>query len=84
MAQHHTRYTLWVRQQIEVNTDPQRRCYNGCHAKSKMVWTDWAELCDPQTKASGLETMACFKKINPQRQYRLTPPPTINEPVESL
>lgn len=30
------------RSRIEVNTDPQRRCYNGCHAKSELRWTDWA------------------------------------------
>jgi hypothetical protein len=24
-----------------VNTDPQRRCYNGCHAKSEMQWGEW-------------------------------------------
>jgi hypothetical protein len=33
-------YRTWV----EVNTDPQRRCYNGCHAKSKMQWTAWTDL----------------------------------------
>jgi len=27
-----------------VNTDPQRRCYNGCHASSELVWTGWAEI----------------------------------------
>jgi hypothetical protein len=31
---------------IEVNTDPQRRCYNGVHAKSELVWTAWADLDD--------------------------------------
>ena len=24
-----------------INTDPQRRCYNGCHAKSELVWDTW-------------------------------------------
>ncbi len=27
-----------------VNTDPQRRCYNGCDAKSELVWTPWKVL----------------------------------------
>ncbi len=31
---------------IEVNTDPQRRCYYGVHAKSGMRWTRWEELED--------------------------------------
>jgi len=31
---------------IEVNTDPQRRCYDGVHAKSELRWTEWIDLCD--------------------------------------
>ncbi len=27
-----------------MNTDPQRRCYNGCHAKSEMQWAAWEDL----------------------------------------
>lgn len=27
-----------------INTDPQRRCYNGCHAKSELIWTPWEVL----------------------------------------
>jgi hypothetical protein len=37
-------FTIRRRRQIEVNTDPQRRCYNGCHAKSEMQWTAWDDL----------------------------------------
>lgn len=37
-------YNILHRRSIEVNTDPQRRCYNGCHAKSEMRWTAWEEL----------------------------------------
>lgn len=29
---------------IEINTDPQRRCYNGCNLSSANVWTAWATL----------------------------------------
>lgn len=32
------------RMQILVNTDPQRRCYNGCHFSSELVWTPWKVL----------------------------------------
>ena len=71
---HPTRCTLYVRKQIEVNTDPQRRCYDGCHAKSEMVLTDWEELCHPATLLDGTDTMEAFQKLNPFRQYRLTPP----------
>ena len=37
-------YTIRMRRQREVNTDPQRRCYNGVHASSEMQWTHWADL----------------------------------------
>lgn len=44
-----TRYTIAFRQQIEVNNDPQRRCYNGCHFSTEKVWTPWRELSYPKT-----------------------------------
>lgn len=37
-------YTIETRRQIEVNTDPQRRCYNGCHFSSELIWTAWESL----------------------------------------
>lgn len=32
------------RRQVLVNTDPERRCYDGCHARSELVWEDWEDL----------------------------------------
>lgn len=32
------------RKRVLVNTDPQRRCYNGCHFSSELQWTDWEVL----------------------------------------
>lgn len=29
---------------VEVNTDPQGRCYNGCHFSSELVGTPWEVL----------------------------------------
>lgn len=37
-------FTIKMRKRIEVNTDPQRRCYNGCHAKSELRWLEWESL----------------------------------------
>ena len=34
-------YNIEYRSVIEVNTDPQRRCYNGCHAKSELQKLPW-------------------------------------------
>lgn len=71
---HPTRYTLAVRKQVEVNTDPQRRCYNGCHARSELVWTDWMDLGYAATKEDGEQSIALYKSINPGREYKLIPP----------
>lgn len=59
-----------VRKQIEVNTDPQRRCYNGCHFSSKTVWTEWERLYKT-TKEDGEDSIQTFKAINPSREYKL-------------
>ena len=36
--------TIEHRKRILVNTDPQRRCYNGCHFSSELIWTEWETL----------------------------------------
>lgn len=33
-----------VRTKRLINTDPQRRCYNGCHFSSEIVWGPWEVL----------------------------------------
>lgn len=38
------RCTIRFRNLVEVNTDPQRRCYNGCHFSSELRWTAWGVL----------------------------------------
>lgn len=37
-------YRLEMSKRVTINTDPQRRCYNGCHYSSKTVWSEWAVL----------------------------------------
>lgn len=34
-------FTIEVRRKVTVNTDPQGRCYNGCHFSSELRWSDW-------------------------------------------
>jgi hypothetical protein len=38
------RLVLVRRQYIEYNDDPQRRCYNGCHASTAFYWGPWESL----------------------------------------
>ena len=52
-----------VRRIVEVNTDPQRRCYSGAHAKSEMRWTAWEVIQHvPQEKAE--ETLKFWRDLN--------------------
>ena len=34
-------YEVQIRRGVIVNTDPQRRCYNGCHYSSRTDWEEW-------------------------------------------
>lgn len=34
-------FSIMTRHKILINTDPQRRCYNGCHFSSELVWSEW-------------------------------------------
>jgi len=65
------KHGLFVRKKIEVNTDPQRRCYNGCHFSSEMVWTGWTLICPYTELAVAKDTMESFQKINPSREYKI-------------
>ncbi len=39
-----TKYIVYSREKFEYNTDPLRRCYNGCHFKSEWRWSQWNQL----------------------------------------
>ena len=47
-------FTIEHRRLIEVNTDPQRRCYYGVHAKSEFHWTAW-EVLESNVKPERIE-----------------------------
>ena len=51
---------IQVRSQHLVNTDPQRRCSNGCHAKSELQWSAWEDL--ESTPPSKLYSRIAFWK----------------------
>lgn len=53
-----TKYVIRARRRIEVNTDPQRRCYNGCHFSSEWRWTEWGIL--DRADADKVETRLKF------------------------
>lgn len=36
--------TIQVRRRVLVNTDPERRCYDGHHFSSEWRWTPWEDI----------------------------------------
>lgn len=42
------RVTIEHRSRRLINTDPQRRCYNGCNYSEALVWSEWKDLEYPQ------------------------------------
>jgi hypothetical protein len=37
-------FNIETRVTIVLNTDPQKRCYNGCFARTELVWSAWEVL----------------------------------------
>ena len=72
-----TPHILWFRKKFEVNTDPQRRCYNGCHFSSEMRWTAWDTLIRfrswPDNRAEALASATTYQAINKNSEYRVLP-----------
>jgi hypothetical protein len=44
MKMSETMYQIKHRREVLVNTDPQRRCYNGCNFSEEWQWTAWSEI----------------------------------------
>lgn len=51
------------RLRIEVNTDPQCRCYDGRHACSELRWTQWGYL-ETVTKEGLKQRLEFWKELN--------------------
>jgi len=58
---------IWQRMQVVVNTDPQRRCYDGCNFSEAQVWTAWAPLEDMRSLKPGAdpeERLKFWRELN--------------------
>lgn len=62
---------IYVRQKIVVNTDPLRRCYNGCNFSEEHVWSGWRFIMPSPNKESAESSIATFQKINPSCEYKI-------------
>ena len=65
-------YQIACRKKVMVNTEPQRRCYNGCNFSEEEQWTGW-DTFGRYSKENGESSIATFKSINPSREYKLVP-----------
>lgn len=54
-----TYYQILTRKQVMVNTDPQRRCYNGCNFSEELQWTGW-DIIDFSIPEERLEARLTF------------------------
>lgn len=63
-------YEIAWRRKIIVNTDPQRRCYNGCNFSEEERWTNWATF-GVYSKEDGESSIVTFKQINKGQEYEL-------------
>lgn len=64
-------FSVMWRMKITLNTDPQRRCYNGCHFSENIIWSEWKSIVDVHTREAAEEAARTYKLINPNRQYKV-------------
>lgn len=57
-------YVLMHRMRVFVNTDPQRRCYNGCYFSYEHRWTDWEVLDRPATLEVAERRLKFWRELN--------------------
>lgn len=71
------KFTLWSRERREYNTDPQRRCYYGCHAKSEWHWGRWNDLYDLRSIEEAEESKRSWENLakssGRKLEYMITP-----------
>ena len=56
-----TPLTIFIRRRVLVNTDPQRRCYDGAHFSSELQWTQWTPLESMRFLKAGADPQARLK-----------------------
>lgn len=57
-------FRIEMRNKRLVNTDPQRRCYNGCHFSYEMVWGEWEILHSAVPAEKVEEKLAFWRDLN--------------------
>lgn len=65
-------FSIKHRRPLVINTDPQRRCYNGCNFSEETVCSEW-RVFGRYNREDGESSIAFFKTINPTHEYLLVP-----------
>jgi len=65
------KFAVMVRKKITINTDPQRRCYDGCNFSEKIVWSTWKYIVSLSTRKEAEESAGTYQLINPDHQYKV-------------
>ncbi len=66
-------HEVWFRKKVAINTDPQRRCYDGCNFSERVEWTAWGRIVGLPSREDALESARTYKEINPAREYEVRP-----------
>lgn len=59
-----SKFIVVTRRRQLINTDPQRRCYYGCHAKTELIWTEWEALERCPTVEKAEDRIKFWKSLN--------------------
>lgn len=68
-----SKFAVYSRKRVTVNTDPLRRCYHGVHFSTRTEWSGWCYLGTYPDKAAAEHAAAEWRAINPTRQYEVRP-----------
>lgn len=62
-------FIVQIRSGRIVNTDPQRRCYNGCHFSSRTDWEDWRHWAEVPTLEDAERQVRLFQREDQQLRF---------------
>ncbi len=52
------------RRRILINTDPQKRCYNGCYFSTELIWSNWEAFESNVDKNKVNEKLKFWRELN--------------------
>ena len=64
-------FAVFYRKKVTINTDPQRRYYDGCNFSEKTVWSEWKHIVDLRSREEAEGWVRSSLISNPKRQYKV-------------